>query len=160
MEWQKQTEEMFKNWTDTQMKMLDAFSESFADFGKSPGEKMWDQIIATGEEMIKNFLSGQAEWMKIWIENYQAIDGLPEQATETVGQFQEMNKRWLETQKRLWAAWFDLIKRVDASSFSDVYKGYSGDPFKVWQQTTQMVMDSQMEWLRSWSAQFDKEEKD
>jgi hypothetical protein len=160
MDWQKQTEEMFKNWASAQMNMLDAFSESVASFGKSPGEKLWDQIISTGEEMIKNALSGQAEWMNIWIENYQAIEGLPDQAAESSEQYQEMNSRWLETQKRLWTAWFDLVKKVDVSSFSDAWRGYPGDPFKVWQETSKMVMNSQMEWLRSWSAQFDKGKKD
>jgi hypothetical protein len=57
MDWIKQSEAMFKTWTDTQQKMWDTFSENVSGFGKSPGEKMWAQTVKAGEDLVKNSLA-------------------------------------------------------------------------------------------------------
>ena len=84
MDWTKQSEAMFKAWTDTQQKMWETFSESMAGFGKSPGEKMWAQAIKAGEELVKNSLDAQAAWMKSWSQNFKSLEGMPEQAASAL----------------------------------------------------------------------------
>ena len=157
MDWIKQSEEMFKTWTDTQQKMWETFSESIAGFGKSPGEKMWTQTIKAGEELVKNSLAAQADWMKSWAENFKSLEGMPEQAGNAVAQFQQMNERWAATQEKLWAAWFDMLKKFDPSQFTDSWTQMPKNPFQVWQDSTKMVMDTQMEWVKTWMNQFKTE---
>ncbi len=123
MDWTKQNEEMFKTWTKAQTKMWEAYTDSVSNFGKSPGEKVWGQTVATGEELVKNSLAAQAEWMKTWAENFKSLDGMPEQSTEALKQFQEMTERWAATQENLWAAWFDMLKKFDPSQFDGHAQG-------------------------------------
>lgn len=156
MDWTKQNEEMFKNWTKAQTKMWEAYTDSVSNFGKSPGEKVWGQTVATGEELVKNSLAAQAEWMKTWAENFKSLDGMPEQSTEALKQFQEMTERWAATQENLWAAWFDMLKKFDPSQFTGMPK----DPFQAWQESTKQVMDMQMEWTRAWMKQFTPDQED
>lgn len=160
MDWTKQNEEMFKTWTQAQTKMWEAYTESFSDFGKAPGEKVWEQTIAAGEELVKNSLTAQAEWMKTWAANFKTLEGMPEQSTEALNQFQEMTERWAATQEKLWAAWFEMLKKFDPSQFGGTWTNVPKDPFQVWQRSTKQVMDAQMEWTRAWMDQFkpDKEE--
>lgn len=154
MDWIKQSEAMFKTWTDTQQKMWETFSESIAGFGKSPGEKMWTQAIKAGEELVKNSLAAQAEWMKSWSENFKSIEGMPEQAAQAVAQFQEMTESWAATQEKLWGAWFEMLKKFDPSQFAESWTEMPRNPFQVWQESTKMVMDTQMEWMKTWMNQF------
>ena len=160
MDWTKQNEEMFKAWTQSQTKMWEAFSESVSSFGKSPGEKIWEQTIASGEELVKNSLSAQAEWMKTWAENFKSLEGMPSQSTEVLEQFQEMTARWATTQEKLWAAWFEMLKKFDPSQFAGTWRTMPNDPFQAWQESTQKVMDMQMEWTRAWMKQFGPDQED
>ena len=154
MDWIKQSEAMFKTWTDTQQKMWETFSESIAGFGKSPGEKMWTQAIQAGEELVKNSLAAQAEWMNSWSENFKSMEGMPEQAANAVAQFQEMTESWSATQEKLWGAWFEMLKKFDPSQFTASWTEMPRNPFQVWQDSTKMVMDTQMEWVKTWMNQF------
>jgi hypothetical protein len=160
MDWTKQNEAMFKAWTETQQKMWEAYSESISQFGKSPGEKVWGQTAKAGEELVKNSLAAQVEWMKSWAENFKSLDGMPQQATEAIAQFLEMTERWSATQEKLWAAWFEMLKKLDPSQFTGSWAKASQNPFQVWQDSTKVVMDTQMEWMRTWMDQFKPAEED
>ena len=157
MDWIKQSEAMFKTWTDTQQKMWDTFSENVSGFGKSPGEKMWAQTVKAGEELVKNSLTAQAEWMKSWSENFKSLEGMPEQAAQAVAQFQEMTERWAVTQEKLWVAWFEMLKNFDSTQLSESWTKMPKNPFQVWQDSTKLVMDTQMEWVKTWMNQFKTE---
>jgi hypothetical protein len=154
MDWIKQSEAMFTAWAETQQKMWETFSESVDSFGKSPGEKMWAQTIKAGEELVKSSLSAQAEWMKSWSEHFNSLEGIPEQATQAVAQSKEMTERWAATQQRLWGAWFEMLKKLDPSQISSSWTDMPKNPFQVWQDSTKMVMDTQMEWMKTWMDQF------
>jgi len=157
MDWIKQSEAMFKTWTDTQQKMWDTFSENVSGFGKSPGEKMWAQTVKAGEDLVKNSLAAQAEWMKSWSENFKSLEGMPEQAAQAVAQFQEMTERWAVTQEKLWVAWFEMLKNFDSTQLSESWTKMPKNPFQVWQDSTKLVMDTQMEWVKTWMNQFKTE---
>jgi len=154
MDWIKQSEAMFKTWTDTQQKMWETFSESIAGFGKSPGEKMWTQTIKAGEELVKNSLAAQADGRKSWSENFKSLEGMPEQAAQAVAQFQQMTEGWAATQEKLWVAWFEMLKKFDPSQFTESWTAMPRNPFQVWQDNTKLVMDTQMEWMKAWMNQF------
>ena len=160
MDWGKPNEEMFTAWTKAQTKMWEVFSESVSGFGKSPGEKTWAQAIAAGEELIKNSLAAQTEWMKGWAENFNAMDGMPAQAAEALEQFQMMMGGWADTQEKLWGAWFDMLKKFETSQFTSTWGSIPKDPFQVWQENTKQIMDMQMNWARAWLDQFNPNMKD
>ena len=156
MDWTKQNEEMFKAWTQAQTKMWEAYTESVSGFGKTPGERIWEQTVAAGEELVKNSLAAQTEWMKTWAENFKILEGMPAGTAEALEQFQEMMAGWAATQEKLWAGWFDMLKQFDPSQFSGAPK----DPFQAWQESTKQVMNMQMDWARTWMDQFKTDQED
>lgn len=160
MDWTKQSQEILKAWTDAQTKMWSAFSESVAGFGKSPSQKMWEQTIANSEELIKNTLAAQTDWLKAWAKNMEALEGMPEQAGESLKQFQEMTQRWAGTQEKLWAAWFGFLKKFDPTKSAVNWGEVAQNPFEFWQETTKQAMDAQMEWMKSWMSQFTSTSED
>jgi hypothetical protein len=151
---------MFNTWTKAQTNMWEAYTESIANFGKSPGQQFWDQTIEAGQELVKTSLANQAEWLKTWAENFRSMEGMPEGSNVALDQFQEMVERWATTQENLWAAWFDMLKKFDPSQFGGTWANIPKDPFKAWQENTKQVMDTQMEWTRAWMDQFKSEKED
>jgi hypothetical protein len=154
MDWSKQSEEMLKAWNEAQTKMWEAFTESAAGFGKSPSQHMWDQAIANGEELVNNILSNQTAWLKAWVANFEKLEGMPEQASESLAQFKEMIQRWADTQENLWNAWFGFLKKFDPKQMGGAWGESVQNPFQVWQDATKQAMDAQMDWLKTWMSQF------
>jgi hypothetical protein len=95
--------------------------------------------------------------MKSWSENFKSLEGMPEQAAQAVAQFQEMTERWAVTQEKLWVAWFEMLKNFDSTQFSESWTKMPKNPFQVWQDSTKLVMDTQMEWVKTWMNQFKTE---
>jgi hypothetical protein len=151
MDWTKQSEQMVNNWMNMQKKMWDTFFASVPDVGKSPSQKVWEQTLVAGQELIKNSLTAQAEWLRTWVEYLGTVEGVPTQALESARQFQEMSKRWAETQEQLWGNWFEMLKKFDMSKVSGGWPGAAQDPFQTWQESTQKVMQAQVDWMNTWT---------
>ncbi len=156
-EWTKQAEEMFNAWSEAQKGLMDKWAESVKSFSGTPDPEMWKNTLETWEETAKNTFSSQAEWTKSWIENLQSIEGMPEQAVESVGKFQEMAERWGATQEELWDKWFEMIKGLDFSQASETWTEAMKSPLKTWQDATNKAMDAQADWMKIWTGS-DKEE--
>ncbi len=156
MNWTQQFEDMMKNWTDMQKKVWDNFFETMGGLGKSQSSKAWEHTVSVGEDALKNMFKTQAEWIGAWIEGLSAIEGMPEAALQAARQFQEMAKRWNTTQEELWANWFKMVKNFDPARMAT---GWSEPPdlFKTFQETTQKIIETQTEWMRSWMGGIKKE---
>jgi hypothetical protein len=151
-EWTKQAEEMFKAWGDAQKSLMDKWAESIKSFTGGADTEMWKKTLETWEETAKNTFNSQAEWTASWIENLKSIEGLPDQAVESVNRFQEMAGRWNKTQEELWAKWFEMIKDFDFSQPAEAISDALKNPLKAWQQANQKVMDAQADWMKVWTG--------
>ena len=156
MDWNTQAQEMMQTWINSQKKMWDTFSASMPGFEKAPSQKAWEQMIAFGEETLKNALDAQAEWMRSWSESTAAIPDMPEAASKSMEQFQEMMKRWNETQAQSWRAWFEMLKTFDPARMGGAWTVGAANPFAAWQDTTKKMMDAQLDWMKTWSDQVTK----
>lgn len=150
MNWQKQTEEMFKTWTETQKKMWENWTESLKNLGTGAGPtpESWTKMVDTWQGMVKSALDSQGKWAQMWVDNMTKIEGMPDNVVKWAEQSKEMTTRWNETQAQLWDNWFDMLKKVEPSAL-----GVDGQKmFKTWQDTTQEMMKAQTEWVKSLSA--------
>ena len=155
MEWMKQAEEMTKTWTEAQKKMWDNWLKTTQQsFGPSQVPEIWQKMVETWEGSVESTLDAQAEWMRMWANNLSSIEGTPK---ETVDQVQEMAKRWSESQKQLWASWFEMARKFDPAKMPGLGEETGQQFFQVWQESAQKVMDAQAEWVRTWTGEKPKE---
>lgn len=153
MEWTKQSEEMFRTWTDTQTKMWNDWLKAIQGFGKSPSSQVWDKTLDAWDESIKKILDAQNDWTKRWTESFTANQSTPKEMVEWAKQGQEMSSRWTETQRQLWTGWFQVVRRLDPTAATGMSWAGEGQKFlQGWQDAVQKAMDSQAEWVRQWSA--------
>lgn len=147
----QQMEEMLKTWNDTQKKMWDTFFTTVQSAGGVPANLAWQQTLSMGEELFKNMLNTQSEWIAAWVEGLSGFDGVPAPALESAKQFRDMTRQWTKTQEQLLGNWFAMLKKLAPAQPADVLTSMPQELFKTWQSTTQTIMDTQMEWMRSWT---------
>jgi hypothetical protein len=157
MDWTKQTEEVVKSWTETQKKMWDNWLKTVQ---QGPEQfqvaNVWQKTLETWEETVKNTMSAQAEWMKMWTDGFDQQQGIPEEAIQWVKQAQTMNKQWADIQQQMWQSWFELVKKVDPAKMSDSLDAEGKKAFAVWQETADKVMEAQEKWTGMWTAATEK----
>ncbi len=150
MDWNKQTEAMFKNWTDAQKKMWENWQE-MAKQGPSLDQatQVWQKTIENWEETVKNTMEAQSAWTKNWSESLNT-DGLPEEVVNWAKQAQDMNKQFGDAQNQMWQGWFDLMKQTDFSKINSNWDGEGQQAFQQWQEMAKQVMEAQMQWVNMW----------
>jgi len=158
MEWAKQTEEMFKNWTDIQRKTWESWLEAIRGFDKSQGTQVWEKTMDAWQESVKKALEAQVDGSRILAENMAATKGTPKEAAEWAQQLQEMTNRWAEVQQQLWNNWFEVVKKVDPSKLGGSWDKEGPNVFKAWQEVAQKALNTQAEWTRTWTAGQTKKE--
>jgi len=152
-EWTKQTEEMFKSWTDVQTKMWNDWLKAMQGLGRSPSSQAWEKTVDAWEESIRKTLDSQVEWAQRWAESFTTGKGAPKEMVEGAKQGQEMIGRWTDTQKQLWTRWFQIVKKLDPSSAPGGDWGREGQKLvQGWQDAIQKALDQQAESVRRWTA--------
>lgn len=156
MDWAKQSEEMFKSWTDTQKKIWDNWLEAVQkSTAPMQGAQVWQQTVKTWEDTVNNVLDAQNNWVDTWVNSFDP-DGTPEEMAHWFKQTQGMMKKWNETQQGLWKNWFDLAKQVDVSKMTTSWEEQGEKAFKNWQDSMQKVMNAQMDWMKMWAPPQEK----
>jgi hypothetical protein len=151
-DWTKQTEEMFRTWSETQKKLMENWAGSMKGMGAPQGAEFWEKTLATWEETLEKSTKTQSEWTEKWIENLKSMEGIPEQAVESTERFQEMTQRWTSTQEQLWSKWFEMLRGLDPSSLTEKWSEAIQNPLQAWQDATKQVMDAQAEWMSLWTG--------
>jgi polyhydroxyalkanoate synthesis regulator protein len=149
-DWTKQTEEMFKAWSEAQKKITESWAENVKGLGGAQSGELWEKALATWEETLEKSTKTQAEWTQKWIESLKSMQGMPEQAVASTERFQEMTQRWAAMQEQFWSNWFEMLRSLEPAKFSEKWGEAFQNPFQVWQNATKKVMDAQAEWLRVW----------
>jgi hypothetical protein len=157
MDWSDQMESMMKTWMNTQKSMWNGFFEAMQGAGKSQSSKMWEQTLNIGEQAMENIFKAQEDWMQAWVDGLNKIEGMPEAAVAYTRQFQEMAQHWSETQKKLWANWLGSLRSFDPDKKPGSWESGMDNLYKSWQDSTRKIMETQAEWMRTWTDTTKKE---
>lgn len=156
MDWNQQFQESMKAWSETQQKAWNNFYSTMQGYGKAPSTRAWESTLEMGQNMLKDMLKTQSQWLASWVEGLAKMSGVPTQAVDSARQFQEMAARWNKTQADLLDNWFSMLKKFTPASPSEAWTAMPQNMLKSWQETTQGIMDAQMKWMQSWMGQAGK----
>lgn len=152
MDWSKQTQDMFKSWTDAQTKTWNTWLDTVKSFDPSQPGQAWEKTVDAWQQSVKNTLSAQVEGSRIWAESVSSIQGAPKETANWAQQVQDMTQRWTDLQTQMWDNWFDVMKKADIDKFNTFGKEGSG-MMGPWQDMSKKMMDAQAEWIRNFTAQ-------
>ena len=156
MNWQQQTEDMFKAWTDSQKKVWENWTEAMKGFGTVPNNEIWGKTLDTWHSLVQNSLESQSNWAKTMSDNVAKVEGLPAPVAEWTKQSQEMNAQWNQLQKQMWDSWFELVKKMEPSAFIKLNGEDGKNMFQTWQDNMQQMMKTQGEWVNNAAATVKK----
>ena len=148
--WTEQSEAMFQSMSDSQKRLMEAWTESLKSLGMLQDSEMWEKSINFWEENAKKTWAAQTEWTHTWIKNMSSIEGMPGKALDSAERFESMSEQWSSTQEQLWTNWFEMLRSFDPSKLSDEWAEAFKSPFQAWQQASENVMNTQSEWMRAW----------
>lgn len=157
MDWSEQMESMMKVWMNTQKSMWNSFFENMQTAGKSQSSKVWEQTLNIGEQVMDNIFKSQEEWMQAWIEGLEKIEGMPDAGLNYAKQLQEMARNWSETQKKLWTNWIANLRSFDPNKKPGSWESSMDNLFNTWQESTRKIMETQAEWMETWTGTTKKD---
>jgi hypothetical protein len=154
-DWTKQAEDMVKNWTSVQQKMMESMMGMMGiSNASSPVSKdVWDKTINTWHESMKSALESQVAWTQFMADSVAANTGTNKQISEMSQQAVDMMKRWSETQSKVLDTWLEEVKKTDPSDLSKSMKPEEMlKSVQSWQEAGRKMMESQMEMMRSFTT--------
>lgn len=160
MDWTKQTQDLFTNWTNVQQKTWEGWLDSMKNFDAAQPGQLWEKTVDAWHASVKNALNAQVEGGRIWAESVTSFQGVPKEAGDWAKQIEQMSKQWVDLQQQLWDNWFDTIKKADMTKLSPTAFPQSGEGvMKSWQDMSKKMMDAQAEWVRNFTALAQPKEK-
>lgn len=153
-DWTKQTEEMVKNWTTVQQKMMESMMGMMGmnTMGTMPTD-IWGKTISTLHGSMKSALEAQVNWTQFMADTMSANSGSSKQVSDMASQAVDMTKRWSDAQAKVLDTWFDTMKQTDPTTIAK-----SMNPEEMmkslqnWQTASQKMMETQMEMIRSMTS--------
>lgn len=150
MDWQKQTQDMMKVWTDTQKKVWDNWTESMKSFSTvSNPTEAWVKSIETWHGMVNNGIEVQHDWAKMWVDSVAKVDGVPAPMVEWTKQAFEMNTQVSNLQKQMWSQWFEFVKKLEPGKMPQFNSDEGKQMFQLWQDAVQNVAKVQTDWFNT-----------
>lgn len=158
MDWAKQTEEMFKMFSENQQKMWESWQENVRQgVSAEQAGQAWKQAVETWQKTVESVLAAQGQWADTWADSFDAKNATPEEMAQWIEKTQEMVKQWNAAQQKLWTNWFDMAKKAEVPTAGFGNWAEEGQKaFDAWQETTKKVMDAQMQWFNTWTANSSK----
>jgi len=154
-DWTKQAEEMVKNWTSVQQKMMESMMGmmGMGNMGSTMSSDMWEKTLTTWHDSMKSALEAQVTWTKFWADNIAANSTANKQMNDMSQQAVEMTEKWSSSQVQMLDTWFEALKKTDPATIG---KGWNPDEMQklmqTWQESARKMMESQMEMVRHWTG--------
>lgn len=150
-EWTKQTEEMVKNWTGMQQKMMESMfgMMGMSSMGENTGD-MWNRSVDTWHETVKSAIENQAAMAKFFADSYKSMPGVTPQLAEMANRGADMTRNWSEGQMKLVSTWFEAMKSSDPSAMmKNMNPEEMMKMMQTWQDASQKMMETQIEMMRA-----------
>jgi hypothetical protein len=155
-DWTKQTEEMIKNWTTVQQRMMESVTGmmGMGKMGNPMSKDMWEKSIETWYNSMKTALETQVTWAQFLADSVDANAGANKQVSDMSQQAVSMMKQWSDTQVKVLDTWLEEVKKTDPADLSSNMKPEElMKSIQSWQEAGRKMVESQMEMMRSLTAQ-------
>lgn len=146
----QQADRAVKAWVDTQMKVWESWVDAVESTTTSRSG-LWDQVrkstLDALQQSVSKTLDAQAELTHVLSQSLAGIWTTSEDATNRarIAQISATTKTATEAQKQLWASWFDMAKKVDASQFGPAWQKV----LEAWQKAIRTALDAQAQWFHA-----------
>jgi hypothetical protein len=143
---------LIKTWADTQQQLLTNWFDTMRGLGGTPSQATWHQTVEAWQKSVKETLDVQAEWARNWTETLASAKGNPQELRNLLRQGQEQMQRWIDTERRLWQVWFDIVKDINFAMEPRTGTQAGKNLVQVWQDAVSKMTDMQSSLVRQWTT--------
>ena len=143
---------LIKTWADAQMLLLTNWFDTMRGLGGMPSLATWHQTVETWQKSVEETLDVRVEWTRNWIERVTTAEGSPEELRSLLEQGQEQMQHWIDTERRLWQVWFDIVKDINFGIQPRTGTQAGKNLVQVWQDAASKMTDMQSSLVRQWTT--------
>ena len=144
--------DLISSWADTQQKLFADWTEMMRRLTGTQGNQVMSQTIDAWHQSLMQTLDAQATWIRNWTDSIVAAPDTSPAVRERTAEGREFLLGWIDTQRRLWQGWFDLLRNTSSSDRPEAFTSASQNMAKTWQDATQRLIELQSDWARQWTA--------
>jgi hypothetical protein len=111
MDWIKQTQELYKDWSDFQLKSWQGWGEAVQAGEKFDPDLIWAKSLEVWHDSVADTLNTQVKGARLWAEGITSIQGLPEGTIDLVKNLQTVTEDWIGMQQQFSDRWFEIVKQ-------------------------------------------------
>jgi hypothetical protein len=145
-------ESLFKNWADSQQKLLTDWLDTLRKLGGTPTMELWKTTVDAWQNSVKQTLDAHTAWTHQWIEVLTNAKGTPEELQTLVRQGKEQLQQWTEAERDLWQSWFNVVREINFKPESGDKQQVANDLLQLWQENAYKMIDAQANFVRRWSS--------
>ncbi len=152
-DWTKQAEDMVRNWTDIQQKMMQSmFGMMNMNSMPTMSTEMWEKSVSTLHDSMKSALDAQVTWSQFIADSVSANTSSNQQINDMTAQAVNMTRQWSDTQKKVLDTWFETVRSTDAAAMAKMNPEEMMKSMQNWQTAAQKMMETQMEMVKNLTA--------
>ena len=149
IDFSKQTEDVFKAWTDTQKSLWSGLAGAAEQQAvQTQLAETWRKSVDTWEEAVKNGLDAQAEWSSKLADNVAAVPNVPQDILTWAEQTQKLGERWNGAQKELWESYFGMVRKAVPVKLLGTVDEQNHNLFSTWQESVENIVAAQSSWAQ------------
>jgi hypothetical protein len=143
----ERAEKVVKAWTDTQMKVWESWAGTIGASTPAAWEQARKVTIDSLETSVTKTLDAQAELGHVLAESLSGVWGPDDAAAgkARVAELDTLTKTAIDAQRQLWAAWFDLVRKVPVWEIAGSYKKI----LDAWQAAARKAVEAQAHWYEA-----------
>lgn len=152
LDWTKRTEAIVNTLIGAQKKLWETGIEGVRSIADATMDERWEETVGVTRKMVHNTIKAQGDLRDEMVKTVLSIESLPEQATETIEEFQEMSKELMKSQEGILENCFDMMVAVNPTRFVEPYAEALKGPMESVQKVAQRTIETQLKMVREWTG--------
>ena len=147
--WSEKVQRMLREWLETHQSRWSEWPEKLVHLPDSPTPELWSETVNSWQQAVENTLQAQSEWVQMWAEALQSVEGAPSAAKELAIQSKVGIQRWTESQREHWQTCFRIL-RTSSSHPTPHIRDEAETVLRAWQESAREAMEAYMEKVFGW----------
>ena len=146
-DWAQQISEFQHSWLEQQEQLLSGWLSTMQNAGvPNTPQTTWRQAIDTMEQQVNSILDTQQQSLTALVKTVESAGNASLEPQQWEHQAEEGIELWVDTQHKLWKAWFEMLRSASPASQTPAEM-----VAKNWQDFMKRTVEAQEQWLSSWT---------
>src|SRR5947209_594394 len=135
------SQDLIGSWAATQQKLIADWTEMMRRLTGTQGNQVMSQTIDAWQQSLMQTLDAQAAWIRNWTDSIVGTADAPQAVQDRTQEGREFLLGWIDTQRRLWQGWFELLRDANGADKPETFTEASQNMTQMWQDATRHLIE-------------------